>query len=362
MPLTVAGDFTWPDERCVGIDALVEALSSSPLVINFEGALIEGAAESEEVANDLKFNLFSAGDAIAVLKQLNVVSVGLANNHIGDYPGACARTIDILESEGVRYFGLESIPFTDVHADDVVYRFIGVVSPLTEITQECDGLTANTFAPQKVLRLISEWRAESPDTRIVVFAHWGYELARFPLPADRAWAYQAIHAGADYVIGHHPHMVQGIERVGGGTIAYSLGNFVLPQANYRGRRLSYSDPAVATQLAMTLEDDPLLIWSMYEAGAQQIVVEGKERLSASDRCKALTPFAGMTELEYRRWFKQSRKSGAANIKRGFVTLWNYSGLWGLHVAAAFLYMRLRRLARSLLIRTGVHRPYNWGPK
>lgn len=362
MPLTVAGDFTWPDERCVGIDALIEALSSSPLVVNFEGALIDGAAESVEVANDLKFNLFSAGNALAVLKQLNIVSVGLANNHIGDYPGACARTIETLQREGVCCFGVERTPFTDVRADGVVYRFIGVVSPLTEVTQERDGLTANIFAPRKVLALISDWRIESPDTKIIVFVHWGYELARFPLPADRAWAHHAIHAGADFVIGHHPHLVQGIERVGNGIIAYSLGNFVLPQVNYRGRRLSYSDPAVSAQLAMTLEEDPLLIWSRYKAGAQQIVMEDRERLSASDRCKILTPFAGMTELEYRRWFKLSRSSGEANIKRGFATLWNYSGMWSLHVAATFLYMRLRRIARALLIRLGIHRPYNWEPK
>jgi poly-gamma-glutamate synthesis protein (capsule biosynthesis protein) len=359
VPLTVAGDFTWPSKGCIRLNDVIEALSSSPLVLNFEGAIVDGAPESVEVINDLKFNLYSVDTAIAELKRLNVVCVGLANNHIGDYQGACARTIERLQRGGFSYFGLERHPCTDLCVDSTYYRFIGVASPLTEITSERNGLSANYFAPDKVLRMIRDWRAQSPDLKIVVFAHWGYELARYPLPADRAWAHQAIRSGADFVIGHHPHLVQGCERVGNGIVAYSLGNFVLPQVIYRGRHLCYSDPAVADELAITLEDDPTLYWMKYNLKKQEINFDGSEPLSMSARIKELTPFSGMTDREYRYWFNQVRNSGTANIKRGLVTLWSYSGVWKVHCTSAMIYLRLRRRVRSILICLGLHRPYNW---
>jgi poly-gamma-glutamate synthesis protein (capsule biosynthesis protein) len=61
---------------------------------------------------------------------------------------------------------------------------------------------------------------------IVVNLHWGTENARTPDESQRTFAHALIDAGADAVIGHHPHVLQGIERYGNGVIVYSLGNFV----------------------------------------------------------------------------------------------------------------------------------------
>lgn len=359
MPLTVAGDFAWPSNSCVQVDELIDALSSSPLILNFEGGFLDGCPEAAGVISDLKFNLFSATDAIDTLERMNVVAVGLANNHIGDYRGACARTVEILERAGISYFGLQGRPHADIQVDGADYRFVGVVSQLTEITRDEDGLTANIFEPDAVLRQIEEWRTYSQDLKIVVFVHWGYELARYPLPADRAWAHRAIQAGANYIIGHHPHVVQGIEQVGDGIIAYSLGNCVLPQVRYRDKHLGYCDPAVANQLAITLERDPSLIWSRYVVADQSIFADARERFSASDRIRDLTPFAGMTEECYRKWFREAKDSGAARIKRGHAVQWSYSGIWKWHSSGVFLYLRFRRFMRALLIRLGLHEPYNW---
>lgn len=61
---------------------------------------------------------------------------------------------------------------------------------------------------------------------VIVSVHWGKEYVHEPTNEQRALARAAVDAGADLVLGHHPHVLQGIEFYNGGVIAYSLGNFV----------------------------------------------------------------------------------------------------------------------------------------
>ena len=55
--------------------------------------------------------------------------------------------------------------------------------------------------------------------------HWGNELAEYPTSYQEEWGHIAVDLGADVVIGHHPHVLQGIETYNGVNIVYSLGNF-----------------------------------------------------------------------------------------------------------------------------------------
>ena len=68
---------------------------------------------------------------------------------------------------------------------------------------------------------------------VVVSLHWGYERERYPLPHHRQLAHDIIDAGASVVLGHHPHVLQGIEEYHRGIIAYSLGNFIFPNYSYK---------------------------------------------------------------------------------------------------------------------------------
>ena len=55
--------------------------------------------------------------------------------------------------------------------------------------------------------------------------HWGIEKAFYPSPKQVALAHKLIDSGATIILGHHPHVIQGIENYKSGLIAYSLGNF-----------------------------------------------------------------------------------------------------------------------------------------
>jgi hypothetical protein len=68
---------------------------------------------------------------------------------------------------------------------------------------------------------------------VILLLHWGLENYRFPTPSQRRLAKQLIGAGADFIVGHHPHVLQGIESVGSGSVAYSLGNFMFDHFPWR---------------------------------------------------------------------------------------------------------------------------------
>ncbi len=63
---------------------------------------------------------------------------------------------------------------------------------------------------------------------VVVSLHWGKEYLNYPPPSNIAAARRIVDAGAKLILGHHPHVVQGIEYYRGGVICYSLGNFMFP--------------------------------------------------------------------------------------------------------------------------------------
>jgi len=64
---------------------------------------------------------------------------------------------------------------------------------------------------------------------VVVNLHWGEEYSPRPTPWQRRVGHRAIDAGAALVVGHHPHVPQGVEIYRGRAIAYSLGNFLFDQ-------------------------------------------------------------------------------------------------------------------------------------
>jgi poly-gamma-glutamate synthesis protein (capsule biosynthesis protein) len=94
---------------------------------------------------------------------------------------------------------------------------IGDCTVVGENTTMIDG------APARVLGEIKRYKR--PDNVVIVVMHWGSELDTVPRPWQQALGRKFIDAGADAVVGHHPHVVQGIELYKGRYIAYSLGNF-----------------------------------------------------------------------------------------------------------------------------------------
>jgi len=90
-------------------------------------------------------------------------------------------------------------------------------------------------APARPSYIVEDIRAAKrrSDT-LVVCMHWGQEHVHYPIPSQRRLAREMIAAGANLIIGHHPHVLQGMECVDGGLVAYSLGNFTFAEEEWCG--------------------------------------------------------------------------------------------------------------------------------
>ena len=161
--------------------------------------------------------------------------LSLANNHTGDWKrSGYEQTLAALERLGVRALGRCRAGAPD--ADEVVLDEglrLGVVAwthwmnrrpfaredrPLEEV-----DLPAVDWCARKAA---AGWQ------HLIGLPHWDYEFHHFPQPATRALAHQLLDGGFDLLVGHHPHVLQPLERRGEGLCHYSLGNFLAIQLTW----------------------------------------------------------------------------------------------------------------------------------
>ena len=147
-----------------------------------------------------------------ILTQGGVEATNLANNHSHDYGDQSYEdTIQYLEADGITTFGYDRTAVMDVK---------GIKVGLIGIYELKDGLGRQ----QQVIDTIREVKDQGTQVIIVSF-HWGTEKSNIPDDIQKTLAHLAIDQGADLVVGHHPHVLQGIEKYQGKNIVYSLGNF-----------------------------------------------------------------------------------------------------------------------------------------
>ncbi|MDP2735787.1 MAG: CapA family protein, partial [bacterium] len=146
---------------------------------------------------------------------INVVNI--ANNHIYNFGGeGRAETIQILKGAGIGISGEEQIHYRE--AGGTRFAFLGF---------DVVGKHADRAAVSSALQ-----KARANSDVVLVQFHWGQEYTYSPRAAGEdpiSLGRFAVEAGADLVIGNHPHWVQGIEFYRGKPIVYSHGNFVFDQ-------------------------------------------------------------------------------------------------------------------------------------
>lgn len=176
-------------------------------VANMEGTLT--------TSNDRQQKTFAfKGDPsyTEILTRGGVEATNLANNHSHDYGDQSYEdTIQYLEAAGITTFGYDRTAVMDVK---------GIKVGLIGIYELKDGLGRQ----QQVIDTIQEVKDQGAQVIIVSF-HWGTEKSNIPDDIQKTLAHLAVDQGADLVVGHHPHVLQGIEKYQGKNIVYSLGNF-----------------------------------------------------------------------------------------------------------------------------------------
>lgn len=176
-------------------------------IVNMEGTLTESTARNGE-----KFAFKGDPEFVNVLSGSSVEAANIANNHSHDYgEQSFEDTKNILENAGIAVFGYDDTAVVTVN--DVKVGLVGIYE-LYDHLERMQQLKDN----------IAKVKEEGADLIIVSF-HWGNERETVPDTNQVTLAHAAIDNGADLVVGHHPHVLQGIEEYRGKYIAYSLGNF-----------------------------------------------------------------------------------------------------------------------------------------
>lgn len=176
-------------------------------IVNFEGTL----TESEE-REDKQFAFKAAPAYAEILTAGSVEAANMANNHSKDYgEQSYTDTIKALEDQGITTFGYDRLAVMDIKGVKV-----GLLG--TYVLREGLGIKDSMIANLESLK-------EQGAQIIIASFHWGSEKAYEPDSTQIELAHAAIDNGADLVLGHHPHVLEGIEEYQGKNIVYSLGNF-----------------------------------------------------------------------------------------------------------------------------------------
>ncbi len=163
------------------------------------------------------------------LRKLGVNAVGLANNHIRDFGDEGYRqTAESLDHHQILHTGagrnlVEAQQPLAVTVKGIKVGIWALAEKELNVASE-HAAGSSWFRPGEDFHAIREMR-QAYDF-LLIFVHAGHEFMSTPSPRIRAAYRRLVDAGADAVIGHHPHVVQGAERYKNALIAYSLGNLV----------------------------------------------------------------------------------------------------------------------------------------
>lgn len=173
-------------------------------IVNLEGPL----TTSDDLRSGRAFNFRGAPEYVNILSGSSVEIANVANNHAMDFGEAgLSETASVLETAGIGVSGFSRVYLTEIQGVKV-----------------CSiGFTEWAYSKQQIETMVSIARAQCD--LLVVSMHWGEEGSHETTSTQRSLGHAIIDAGADVVLGTHPHVYGGFELYNGKYIVYSLGNF-----------------------------------------------------------------------------------------------------------------------------------------
>lgn len=208
-------------------------------------------------APDKQYTFRLAPERVSILQEMGVDLVTLANNHALDYgQDSLTDTLDTLDHAGILHVGAgrnldQAKAPAVVEIQGRTIGFLGATRVIPEVSwnagADTPGMLA-TYDPAQTLEEIE--KASQTCDYVVVYVHWGIERDELPQDYQRTMGKQYIDAGADLVIGSHPHVLQGVEFYQGKPIVYSLGNFVFGSSIPRTALLQVEWDGQETQLTL----------------------------------------------------------------------------------------------------------------
>jgi len=170
---------------------------------------------------------------VKLLKLLNIKLVNLSNNHMLDYgQKGLKKTLSLLDENNIDYFGI----------DDKMHSFKLLNSTINFFGYTCTSTNLLSYSKSrnKYVNILKPYKIESDLKKIedkgvnIISLHMGTEHINYP-SFDHVKMARKLAENHDYILyGHHPHVVQGIEKWNESILAYSLGNFCFDDVYNRG--------------------------------------------------------------------------------------------------------------------------------
>jgi len=241
--------------------------------VNLEGPLCRGI---ETHPDQTSIYLRGESSCAAPMAAAGIDAVCLANDHILDYGTAgLEETLSILRGEGMGVFGAgmnsntaeQPLVLEGKNGASVALLSFCDVAPATYGAGEnSPGISASSNG--RLEEMVKQAATEAP--YVVVFMHWGEVGSGEITPRQRELAQICAAAGADLVVGCHPHVIQGIEILQGVPVIYSLGNLVYSSESEAGKIGIIAGCRFNDGVLASLEIIPLSV-----EGARPVMLDGE---------------------------------------------------------------------------------------
>ncbi|MEG1441410.1 MAG: CapA family protein [Oscillospiraceae bacterium] len=270
-------------------------------LVNFEGTLTNRGARQDKT-----FAFRADPKYVNILTEGSVEAGNLANNHSYDYgEDSHEDTKKALDEAKILNFGDENVSVSTIN--DVAVGFVGI----------------NTLkgAQEKELPIAMQKVKDQGAELIIVSFHWGVEGSNESVETQKKLAHTAIDSGAHLVIGHHPHVLQGIEKYKGRYIAYSLGNFC-----FGGNQNPQDKDTMIFRQTFTINEGKVAEDDEYEIipcsisstksrnNYQPTPLNGDDKKRVENKIQKFTNANGKLELKFANSENSSRATEAASTK------------------------------------------------
>jgi poly-gamma-glutamate synthesis protein (capsule biosynthesis protein) len=191
-------------------------------------------------------------------------------------------------------------------------------------------------------------RARAEADWVIALLHWSDELFPYPRPADRVVARELLQRGADLVLGHHPHVVRGMEVIDGRPVFYSLGNFFFSDFPHRrGGWTVHQAPrnreGLGVRVAFSRGQQPAWQVVAFWQTQRGVILDPAQRATRR-MAEVSRPLHGLPAAQYPAWYAARRARFA-----------RWDGRWHFGVRRLGWRGSLRRVARGIAARSGLVR-------
>jgi poly-gamma-glutamate synthesis protein (capsule biosynthesis protein) len=291
---------------------------------NLEAPLCEAGVPVEK-----DIILRAAPSSAAYLRQAGFTILNVANNHALDFgPAGLSQTLAALKEQGIQFVG--ACDRWSPAGQEIVERKglrLGFLGYHDAGASAAPGAAFLKPIDHSAIRADLHRLRPRCDAAIVSL-HWGIEYAHYPSPEQIELARDLVHHGAALVLGHHPHVVQGIDELETGLVLYSLGNFQCEPRSEGARRSFLARVTISARgierykllpLRVGEGNRPRFVWGAERRRMQQLV----EQVSAPLREDRVTEGWWFGQIggvylrsSLRAWVTRVRKYGIAQLAPG----------------------------------------------